>query len=175
MNKKPFLSLDLPLLKKGIARVDRELSEIPGEFEEAVADAMAQWVDEVLGEAHDRAPHRDGRLRESATRIGPVVTPGSIDVKGGFNLVYARIRDQGGEIRPVRAKALFIPLRRGVRPGEPSLVWGKDFVLARRVVQKGNRYLTGVLDEKMPKAAEEIGSLAWQLFTERKGAGPTGA
>jgi hypothetical protein len=172
---KPFLELDLPLAKKGIARIRTMLDGLPSKWSQCVAQAMGEWLENLIEEARNKAPAGQGGLRESAQVVGPTITPASIDAQAGFNKVYARIQDQGGEIRPVKAKALFIPLRPGVVPvkgkeAQKATGWkyGIDFVFAQLVTLTGNRYFSAVLAERLPKAIDQIGARAWQLFTAKK-------
>ena len=71
---------------------------------------------------------------------------------------YARIHEFGGVIRPKKAKALFVPLRRGVVAGMPGLVHGVDFVLAKKVTIPQRSYLRKALDENRPKILEAVGT-----------------
>jgi hypothetical protein len=63
--------------------------------------------------------------------------------------VYARMRERGGVIVPFRAKFLFVPLRPDVRPNQPGLVFGRDFVLSKRVVQKGTHVMELTASEEL--------------------------
>lgn len=71
---------------------------------------------------------------------------------------YARMRERGGEIKPFRfwsmsfigkdgkpaffkGRGLFVPLRPDVRPRQPNLIFGTDFVIAKRVRQSGTHVM----------------------------------
>lgn len=89
------------------------------------------------------------RKRGGATRSNQWERSVEYEVQGRsvevfYNLAvakYARIRELGGEIRPFRAKFLFVPLRRDVRPNQPGLVFGRDFVLSKRVWHPGTNVM----------------------------------
>lgn len=161
------VSIELNSFQVSLKKSLGNLAGIEKAFKEGAALATVQFAEHILGEAGAKAPLGEGPLRASATVEGPVIELDVIVVYAAFNIVYARMRDLGGEILPVRAEALFIPLRKGVRPGEPGLVRGVDFVFAKRVVQKGNRYWSSTLDENVPNAAVEIGQRAVIIAQQR--------
>ena len=77
----------------------------------ALLDATAKGVVEgamiVEGAAKTIAPVKTGRLRGSFRIEGPVrIGPASFMSRVGPTVAYGRIRELGGDIRPVRAKAL---------------------------------------------------------------------
>jgi len=158
--KDELIGINLPAFRSGIKDLGALLAGAGKVYEEAAGAATAQFGEHILGEAGERAPLGDGGLRESGTVEGPVIEGKNYIVFVAFNIVYARMRDIGGTIKPVRAKMLFIPLRPGARPGDPTLVYGVDFVLARKVVQHGNRYWSATLDELVPRSTELIGKQA---------------
>lgn len=156
MPAKPFIALEIPNLSAQMAGLEEGIRSAGARAEEALKRGMTDYAEDMLAEAIDRAPVGSGELRGSGTTVGPEQDGTEISVYIGFNKVYARMRDLGGIIRPVRAKALFIPIREGVRPGQPGLVWGEDFVLTQLVQQKGNKYLTGTLERRKGTAAATI-------------------
>jgi hypothetical protein len=164
-----FIDLDFGALRQSVRTVVRNLEHAQQLHEDAAKESVVQFAEHLIGEAGQRAPLGDGGLRESATTQGPEIVAEGFVVWAAFNIVYARIRDVGGTIVPVKAKALFIPLRKGVRPGQPGLEWGKDFVLAKKAVQKGNRYWSATLDENVPRAAELIGKRVAMIVQQRGG------
>jgi len=74
----------------------------------------------------------------------------------GAHKDYDAIQEYGGEIRPVRAKSLFIPmstLGRKVGPtpgGNPILKYGRDFIFKQVVYIKPKRYFERGIDSAMP-------------------------
>lgn len=113
--------------------------------------AMEFTARQIMAEAKRRAPYRFGELRESDF-IRPRQGFGrSLSVTMGFAAQHAAVMDQGWQvevIRPVRARALFIPLSRrasrlssasGGRLGQllktrgSALKRGVDFVFAQSV------------------------------------------
>jgi hypothetical protein len=163
-----FIEVDRRELDRSIAAATKGLNVLEEEVEYAIEAAMLEFSNDMLSEARQRAPIRDGFLRQSGAVDGPTRTPDTIRFDIGFNIEYARIQDLGGDIFPDKAKMLFIPLRPGVRPGEPDLEFGEDFVLTRKVTLKGNRYLTGIIPERASSAARIVGTRAAAIIRERK-------
>ena len=159
------------------AKFDVSLKQVIGNLkiiedraERAITQAVVEFSEHFLSEAQKRAPVESGALRAAATVEGPSVEDDIIVARIGFNLIYAAMRDQGtkglpgGVLRPVRAKALFIPLRKGARPGDPTLKWGVDFVLAKEVKQKGNGFFTLTFEEMKAVANKQIGERVTALL-----------
>jgi hypothetical protein len=143
-----IFTIDVSAFRKSIGLVRKNLKMFEWAFKLAIYQAIKEYAEKFLAKAQNRAPAGEGNLRGSATVIPESDVSGeTVGMTAGFNIVYAHIRDVGGEIRPVRAKALFIPLRKGARPGDKSLKWGVDFVLAKLAVQKGNLYFSLTVDE----------------------------
>jgi hypothetical protein len=108
-----------------------------------VLEAIA---DSILTEASARAPVESGALGE-ARRRERVVEGQRVAVRFGFSRRYAAFQDAAGrtpgeviEIRPKKAKALFVPLHPGARrhrpgadPAEEGFERGLDYVLASKV------------------------------------------
>ena len=168
---KPFVEFDLGKLKATTAEAVKALDNAGEKQIESFRQAMGEYSEDILAEAMQKAPMgksgfstSPGELKGSGTVVGPEIEGDAIVYYVAFNKVYARIQDLGGEIKPKRARALFIPLVPGVRPGQKGLIEGIDFVLAKRVVLKGNRYLTGTVTGRIPTAAEMIGKRATQLM-----------
>lgn len=172
-SKEKLIAIDLATFGKTLSGAARYLTSARAILEEAAGLATAQFGEFLLGEAGEKAPVDRGGLRESHMLEGPVREGDLWIVFAAYNIVYARMRDIGGEIKPVRAKALFIPLREGARPGDPTLVWGVDFVLAKKVKQTGNRYWSATLDEFVPDANTLIGKRAIAIAEARLGEGGT--
>ena len=62
---------------------------------------------------------------------------------------YARMRERGGVIVPFRAKRLFIPLKPDVRPKQKGLIFGVDFVLAKKAVQTGSNIMENTIRKQL--------------------------
>ena len=146
---KPFIALDVKALVNSIKETRKGFSITAALVREAMGKGMAMVMEELGEDAKAHAPHRDGGLNNRWQTNVEMNDNGNLLIGTcGFNIVYANVRDigtahlPGGQIRPVRAKALFIPLRKGARPGDKSLVRGVDFVLSGGVTQKGNRFWT---------------------------------
>ncbi len=169
-----LFSIDTRALRRSVAKGIRDLKVTEKETMEAMNEAVVKYAEDTLSEAAQRAPSGNGALVSSATIDGPHQISDGIEVFVGFNLVYARIQDLGGTIRPVRAKALFIPLRKGVRPirekDDPrrkTQKFGVDFVFAQKAVIKGNRYLTGLMPERAANAAPAVGMATVAILRRR--------
>lgn len=162
VNRAPFIKFDTASLRKSLNVVRDRVQVFEARYKEAVTQSTVQYAEHFLSEAQKRAPIDEGTLRGSSTVLEPLNQGDTLLVQAGFNLIYAAYQDQGtkglpgGVLRPVRAKALFIPLRKGVRPGDPNLVRGVDFVLAKEVRYKGTGYFTLTLSEMKPLAAQAI-------------------
>lgn len=172
-NSASFIELDVKGLAAQAAKVAENMEQAGDFAEKAFDKALAGVAEKILGDAQEAAPEGKGVLRGSGTTVGPEHVGTEISVLIGFNLVYARIRDQGGVIRPVKAKALFIPLRDGVRPGQPGLKLGVDFQLVpgpmtrkTEVKQEGNQYLTGTFEKHRGTVGLEVGRLMRAYLTE---------
>lgn len=172
------LSIDMKVLEDSLRAVKRKLKITEERLRFAIYAALVEYAEKFLEKAQARAPHDKGNLRGSATVVAEALEQEKqVSVTAGFNIVYAHIRDAGGTIRPVRAKALFIPLRPGVRPGEPGLEMGKDFWLAQEVTQKGNGYFTRTAAEAKDELAKFVAERVASAFLRpppppRKGGGP---
>jgi hypothetical protein len=136
--------------------------------------AASQFAEFTLGIAQQRAPVKTGALRASGTVTDPVFQGNVITIFVGFNLVYARIQDFGGEIFPQTAQALFIPLRPGVVPIKDKAQqkasgqkFNVDFTLAKSVFINGNDYWTDTIEEQAPRASREIGRVAFANIKRR--------
>jgi hypothetical protein len=106
----PFVSMDAGNIRAQVQAVTRELDKFAARAVDAARQALDLAGEAMLADAQAAAPVQTGRLQESGS-AEPVVLEGAELVKRwGFNLRYARMRDQGGTILPVKAKALAIPL-----------------------------------------------------------------
>ncbi|HLF92748.1 MAG TPA: hypothetical protein VJB14_04760 [Planctomycetota bacterium] len=186
---KPFVTMDARRASIDARAVVGNLKKLEERYLAAVPVALSRFGEFLGRQAARRAPvgirkGGGGGLRESLTVTEPRLVAGNvIRVEVGFNKPYAAIRDQGGTIKPVRAKALFIPLKPGARPGDPDTFLvprpgkpplvakgrkrrGKKLgieahleivaVLVKEVTQKGNGYLTNTFQELAPRAGELV-------------------
>ena len=159
-----MLELDTKALDRELHKLDRKLDRTSRRGEEAGGQAMVEYGEDTLADAAQRAPHKTGDLRASGVVDGPHLTEDGSEVIIAFNKEYAAIQDVGGTVRAKAAGALFIPLREGATPGDPSLVLGVDFWLQPSVVIPGNRYLTGILEDRTKKMPRAIGRRMFQLM-----------
>ena len=165
------ITLDTALLAKEARKLDIELGRLEQIGIEAQARAIHEYGEDWLSDAIKRAPVKTGALRAAGDVTSPEDVGDGTRVRLGFNIVYAAIQDKGGIIKPVRAKMLFIPLVEGATPGDPDLVWGKDFVLVDQVELKGNQYLTGQIPDRQENMAPAVGR---RMFEIMRGSRPSG-
>lgn len=161
-----FVSLDVSGLA---AQAQKCIDGIEGAgrlAEEAFDRALAQVAEDILGDMQDAALAGKGDLRGAATTVGPSKDGLDTVILIGFNLIYAAIRDQGGDIYPDKARALFIPLREGAMPGDPGLKMGEDFITVpgpmtrkNHVHQTGNGYVTLTFERRKGAVGLEVGKL----------------
>ncbi len=143
----------------------------------AVGDAYFVYAIGIVTLAKERAPVETGELVSSAFVDAPEVKGPIIIIKAGFKAVHSRMRDvgtsflPGGVLRPIRAEALFIPLREGALPNDPNLKFGIDFVLAKQVRQEGTRYWSATLEEQLPQMSRIVGRTAFGILKRRGGSG----
>lgn len=74
-------------------------------------------------------------------------------------VIYARIHEYGGIIRPKKAKKLFVPIKRGVKRWSKDLVFGEDYVLADKVTIPKRPYLRPAADETRPKVIKTVSEM----------------
>jgi hypothetical protein len=168
---KPFISIDAQKLKVSVDKTKKSIQEFGREAVAAMQKATVDYMKFIVAEAHQKAPLGEtGDLRGAANVFEEYADDGkTLIVTGGFFIKYARIRDVGGTIKAFRAKYLFIPLRKGIRPGQPGLKRNVDFVLKKQVTQKGNRYFSSTVEEHRRGAARKIGErVAFILKQKRK-------
>lgn len=172
------LKLNRDVFTKTQRRTLRRLKITRSRSNKAIADAYFTYTIGLVGIAREKAPlGTTGSLRASAFVEDPEFKGSLIIIRAGFKAIHARMRDigtsflPGGVLRPVVAEALFIPLRAGASPNDPSLIQGIDFVLAKEVKQEGNRYWTGTLEEQLPQASRIVGRTAFAVLKRRVGGG----
>ncbi|MCE5281964.1 MAG: hypothetical protein LLG93_07660 [Deltaproteobacteria bacterium] len=185
---KPFITIDDKAVSVGIHATMAAIEKQGAVAVAAVRYALAQFADKIAMESGPKVPVGLSRgsgsgLRGSWAATDPVMeSDGTMTVVCGYNTVYAAMRDQGGTIRPVRAKALFVPIKPGARPGDPNtfliprvgkppLVCTRSSgkrsvnipevvaVLVKSVKQKGTFYFTSTVEALRPQAPEMIGRL----------------
>jgi hypothetical protein len=171
VKRRKFIELDAKRIRADIRKTNNILNAIPGEVDAAIKIALAEFAEDMLAEAVQKAPVDEGFLRQSGTVSDPLEEGDGVVVFVSFNIVYGALRDQGtkglpgGVIRPVRAQKLFIPLRKGVVPGQPGLERNVDFVLADSVRQEGNKYLTATFDNRKATAGQLIGQRYFEIMS----------
>lgn len=163
----PFISVDKRRILKSIRETVKGLRLLEDRFDIALKRAVVEYAEDTMGEAAMRAPVDTGTLSGSGTVDGPHDDAEGFKVNvafGGPAKDYAPIQDLGGTITATPGKSLFVPLRKGVRPGEPGLTWGEDFVLTKSVTIKGNRYLTGLIPSRQRAASSAVGRRVLELI-----------
>jgi hypothetical protein len=108
---RPFVTMEAGNITAQIQAANAAIDRVGAEVIQAAGSALDLLAEDMLAQAQAAAPVDQGRLQESGT-TEPLVLEGKDLVKRwGFNLAYARIRDQGGTIRPKKAGGMLaIPL-----------------------------------------------------------------
>jgi len=96
---------------------------------------------------------RSGRLQRSLHRTVEV-TPGAVKAEVGTNLIYARIHELGGEIRPVRAKYLHFVI--GGSRVSAARTEGGTHIFTKLVRMPPRPYLSTALAKDRPKLPRVI-------------------
>ncbi len=165
-----IVSLDLRLLAREAKKLDVTLEQMGRIGLQAQARAIREYGEDWLSDAIMRAPVLTGALRASGEVDGPDDEGDGSRVRVGFGMPYAAVQDaKETVIRPVRAKFLFVPLTEGATPGDPSLVFGEDFLLLKSVTIRGNQYLTGQIAERQENMAPAVGR---RMFDIMRGSRP---
>lgn len=183
---KPFITVDSGNLKAQIDRVNNSLDRTAEIAIAATQQAMEEIANDMVSKAQAKIKVMSGDLQASAF-VFPELRGDEIVVSWGFNKEYARIRDQGGDIVPVRAKLLAIPLdpimtATGPRFSSPreeqnlelvpilNYVFLADkatgefhWLLTPHVHQEGSHYASGTVQEEAqnvaPTVARRVGEL----------------
>jgi hypothetical protein len=106
----PFISVNVGNLKSQIDRINNSLDRASEIALAAAQRALVESAEDQLAKAQGKIHSVSGDLAASGTVQEPILTSEEIVVRWGFNSKYSRMRDQGGDIVPVHAKALAIPL-----------------------------------------------------------------
>lgn len=158
-------------------RLEKFLKESPKKIYKSLRFSLNDIGDRIEGQAKKNTDEahfglfQEGHLRRSINKR-PVE---GLSVTVGTNLVYARIHDQGGVIKPVKAKYLTIPLgnmkraKKGAglffiksKKGNKLLVRKKGkgiepmFLLKDQVTIPKRPYLTNAFKDVVNKQAEGI-------------------
>jgi hypothetical protein len=116
-----------------------------------------------------RLPFFTGKLNRSIT-----YQQSGLSTRVGTNMIYGEIQEYGGEIKPVKAKALFIPMSvKGRKVGarqdhSGGLKYGEDFIFKQSVNIKPKAYfergmeasinsIIDILDGAMKRLAADAG------------------
>ena len=110
MASKPFLSFNFGRFQAGIRAAKLGLVKAQARLLRAVSRALYLLANDWIAAAQARAGVVTGALRASGTVLEPEVQGTVVLVEFGFNLKYARQRDKGGTIVPVKGRMLAIPL-----------------------------------------------------------------
>lgn len=167
---KPFFEFDARALKVSVDKTRKSIDEFGQRAVAALMEATIKYAWDMVGTAEQRAPvGTTGNLRASKNVLTEYADGGkTLIATAGFFIKYARIRDQGGTIKAFRAKSLFIPLRRGVLPGQPGLKYQVDFTLKKQVTQRGNRYFSSTVEEYRRGAANRIGAAVVKILAKKR-------
>lgn len=110
MSVKPFVTMEAGNITAQVQKIGTVLDNVRDDVVAAAGRALDAIAEDMLAQAQAAAPVDEGKLQESGT-TEPLVLEGNELVKRwGFNLAYARIRDQGGTILPKNGRALSIPI-----------------------------------------------------------------
>ena len=107
---RPFLLFNFGKFSASIRKSKLGLKAAQDRLVRAVARALYLLANDWLAAMQGRAAVRTGALRAAGDVLEPEINGSTIVVEFGFNIRYARIRNQGGIIKPVRARMLAIPL-----------------------------------------------------------------
>lgn len=177
---KAFITVDTGNLKAQIDRVNNQLDRAAEVAIAATERAMVEIAEDMLAKAQAKISVRSGELQASGIVLPSEIKGDEINVRWGFNKEYARIRDQGGDIVPVKAQMLAIPLdpimtatgpRFSSPREEPNLelvpilhylfLADKDtgefhWLLTPHVHQEGNQFVSGTVQDEAQNVAPTI-------------------
>ena len=111
-----------------------------------------------------RMPFFTGKLNRSI-----VYEQSGLKTLVGSNVIYAEIQEDGGDIVPVKAKALFIPMSsRGrkegaTKGGGSTLEYGKDFIFSQKVTIKPKTYFRRGMGSSIEKIVSIINNMLSNL------------
>lgn len=186
---KAFITVSTGNLKAQIDRVNNNLDRTAEVVIAATERAMVEIAEDMLSKAQQKMVNnvRSGDLIGSGVAFKDDLTGDEIKVRWGFNKEYARMREQGGDIVPVRGKMLSIPLdpimtatgpRFSSPREEPNLelvpilhylfladkTTGEfHWLLTPHVHQEGNHYVASTVQEEAqnvaPTLARRVGEM----------------
>lgn len=117
---------------------------------------------EAMGQAKRDLIQRHGHVSRYAQSIGYEANSDKCEVFSDLGVFPGgRLRELGGEVRPFRRQFLFIPLRRGARPNDPTLERGVDFILVKRTVHRPEQNIFRALRTALASGAlrDNLGDL----------------
>lgn len=123
------------------AKALKLLNESPRRLKKSIGIGLFKIGNEMKDQAVNMAPYKSGHLRRSIT-----LKKGRNEIRVGSNLVYARIHDQGGTIKPRTKKYLRFKI-------------GKHWVCVKSVKipkYKGRGYLTPAFERQIKGRAKKI-------------------
>ncbi len=110
-NNRPFWIFDVGKFSTSVKQAKLGLAKAEERLKAAVGHGLVLLAEDWIAAAQQRAAVRSGDLRGSADVVGPTVNGTEVSVEFGFNLRYARFRNFGGTIKPIKARMLAIPLK----------------------------------------------------------------
>ncbi len=180
-----LFTLNAEKVLEGIEGVKQGLDLVLQMVTKEAVQGTQDFAGLVIFEAQQRVPKRSEDLKDSAVIQEPRQDDLGVFTRAGFDKIYAHIQDAGGTIRPVRADALAIPMP-AIRDAngkskyanprqEPTLFVVRihnigylakkvgtglelHWRFAHEVVIKGNRYLSGVIEDQKSKMPEFFGN-----------------
>lgn len=106
-------------------------------------------------------PFFTGRLNRSITYTTNGLT-GKVDA----NTDYAELQEDGGTIRPKGGGFLFISLTHKGRKRQSGLIFGKDFILAKKATIKPKKYFQRELESSSKQITEIVDKMLAVIGTE---------
>lgn len=113
------MAKEVEIIVEGANELIAALDTMPDITADKLFRSMLKAGEVLRGEIVQAAPIDKGALRRSF-KTSPVIKGASeLSVVVGSDLVYARIQDEGGEIRAIKAKNLAIPLTKKAKKMSP--------------------------------------------------------
>ena len=111
---------------------------------------------------------RSGRLTRSLHKTVEVKGPNNIKAEIGSNVIYARIHEYGGEIRPVRAKALYFQVMGASgKRASAAKIKGGEWVMVQKVTMPERSYLRSALAKERPNLPRIILAQLMKEFSKQ--------
>lgn len=172
----------MPIVVTGLKQAIARFLKADQVLQAELVRVMEAFGRRMEGQIKARTPVGTGRLRSSikyriemtGARGMPSLTVGSMAAPGGAAVIYARFREFGGTIKPIKGKYLvWLDTRGGRNPmvtragasgirarnvgqGEMTGSNRPALIFARQVTQKGSHYLYPVVQENVPLLGRAI-------------------